>query len=136
MRAVWFDERGHVLGLMLQCAVPPTSTALRDPASGFSVVIKGTSGSGEALNMCTNKYNKPMWKMVLCTTSQFPNPKIGKEHVTEWLEYHRLQGVEHVFFRDRTKVYYSHGIYEGGWHNATLQPYVDDGTAGCTRLCF
>ena len=76
------------------------------------------------LSMCPNKYNRKMYKMALCTTSQFGN-RVQHQDVIEWLEYHRLIGVEHVFWRDRTN--HGRNAKGSGPNNATLRPYIDEG---------
>lgn len=64
---------------MLQCAVASKSILSR-PTFKFSYLRQAGDGAGATkadgrmdLSMCPNKYNKPMYKMALCTTSQFGN---------------------------------------------------------------
>lgn len=125
VRAVWFREKGHILGMLLQCGIPEPSIAQKP--DGFAITLSTSSGRSEHLRLCPNKYNSKRFNVVLCTTHQFPNPKINRLDLVEWLEYHRLLGVDHVFFRDRTKVRSGHRIVNEGFHNISLQPYVRDG---------
>ena len=85
VRAVWFREKGHNLGLLIQCAVPRVDITRQ--ASGFPVTLTTDRGRSEGVRMCPNKYSTRRWNVVLCTTHQFPNPKIGKRDLVEWLEY-------------------------------------------------
>mmetsp|Transcript_18470 Transcript_18470/g.54768 ORF Transcript_18470/g.54768 Transcript_18470/m.54768 type:complete len:563 (+) Transcript_18470:45-1733(+) len=123
IRAVWFREKGHRLGLLLQCAVP---AAVVTPG-GFAVTLATPEGRSKNLRMCPNKYNAKRFNVVLCTTHQFPSPKIGRRDLVEWLEYHRAAGVDHVFFRDRINVRHGHRLVIDGFHNRSLQPYVEAG---------
>jgi hypothetical protein len=128
VRAVWFREKGHLLGLLLQCAVPRRNIAMQP--SGFPITLTTDRGRAESVRMCPNKHDTQRWNVVLCTTHQFPNPKVGKRDLLEWLEYHREAGVDHVVFRDRIRVppWGKPGKQtEKGFHNDSLTPYISEG---------
>lgn len=128
-RGVWFKEKGTILGLLIQCALPE-GLATGSAASGFDVALEAAAGSRLALRMCPNSFASRRYGLALCTTHQFRG-RLGPEVAKEWLEYHRLLGVDHIVFRDRVRP-------EGAWqhkaqpvgvgvHNATLRPYVEQG---------
>ena len=101
-RAVWFAEKTALQGMMLQCPLP-TDEVTANPTFDFTFVWDKAAApqSGKmALSMCPNKHAEKKYNMVLCTTSQF-GTSIKREDIVEWFEYHRLAGVDHVYWRER-----------------------------------
>ena len=123
--------------MMLQCPLP-TDEVTAKPSFDFTFVWDKTgkapspqSGKME-LSMCPNKHSGKEYKMVLCTTHQF-GTRIQREDIVEWFEYHRLAGVDHVYWRERVGKGGGMGPQQSsmpmGVHADILAPYVAEGFA-------